>query len=249
MPIRTLISVGAAVLAITLSAPVAAQEPVLWSYEGATGPERWSSLTPAFAPCGEGSLQSPIDLRDPTLQRAARIVTYYVPSTLSELNNGETIEIRSDRRQTLQVGDKAFDLVQLHFHSPSEHRVVGDRSPLEIHFVHQAADGERAVLGALVEAGRRNRVFARLRASFPERAGAEDRVDRRVDLTRLLPASRRAYRYPGSLTTPPCTEGIRWMVLARPMTVSKRQLRALQELVEHNARPIQPRNDRPLILY
>jgi carbonic anhydrase len=250
MSTRSLISAAATLLALlVLSSSATAQEAVEWSYEGPTGPEHWASLSPAFAPCGEGSLQSPIDLRDPARRPAPRIVTDYVRSPVTELNNGETIEVRSERPQTLRVGGKPFELVQFHFHVPSEHLVVGDRSPLEIHFVHQAADGERAVLGTLVEGGRRNRAFGALRRSFPEQVGEETRVERAISLTRLLPASRRAYRYPGSLTTPPCTEGIRWMVLARPVTVSERQLDALEELVEGNARPIQPRNGRPLILH
>jgi carbonic anhydrase len=206
------------------------------------------SLSPAFAGCGEGTLQSPIDLRDPLLRPAPRIVTDYVRSPLGEHNNGETIEVRSDLAQALLVGGKEYGLVQFHFHVPSEHLVAGDRFPLEIHFVHQAADGERAVLGALVEVGRRNEAFASLASSFPEQAGEDERVESPVDLTELLPASPRAYRYPGSLTTPPCTEGIRWMVLARPVTVSEHQLSSLEEIVEGNARPVQPRNGRPLVL-
>jgi carbonic anhydrase len=250
MPTRSLIASAAAVLALlAVAAPAPAQEAVEWTYEGPTGPEHWASLSPAFAPCGEGTLQSPIDLRDPMLRPAPRIVTQYVPSAVGELNNGETIEIRSDAAQTLWVGGEPFGLVQLHFHVPSEHLVVGVRSPLEIHFVHQAADGERAVLGVLVESGRRNRELALLEEAFPEHAGEQERVEHPVDLTGLLPASRRAYRYPGSLTTPPCTEGVRWMVLARPVTVSEHQLEALEEIVEGNARPVQPRNGRPLTLF
>lgn len=236
----------AAALAVAGSA--VSQDPVEWSYEGRNGPEAWAGLSPAFAACGEGEAQSPIDLRGPRRRAAAPIVTDYVPSALTESNNGETIEVRSDRAQTLRVGGKAFGLVQFHFHAPSEHRVAGDGSPLEIHFVHQAADGERAVLGVLVEEGRRNRAFARVAASFPAQAGDSERVDVPVDLTRLLPASRRAYRYPGSLTTPPCSEGIRWMVLARPVTVSERQLDGLERIVEGNARPVQPRNGRPVVI-
>jgi carbonic anhydrase len=250
MPTRPLVSAAATLLALlALCSAAGAQEPVEWSYEGPTGPEHWASLSPAFAPCGEGSRQSPINLREPVLRPAPRIVTDYVRSPVAELNNGETIEVRSDGAQTLRIGGKAFGLVQFHFHAPAEHLVAGDRSPLEIHFVHQAADGERAVLGALVETGRRNRAFGALRRSFPEQAGEETRVERPIALTRLLPASRRAYRYPGSLTTPPCTEGIRWIVLARPVTVSARQLQALEEIVEGNSRPIQPRNGRSLILH
>ena len=118
-----------------------------------------------------------------------------------------------------------------------------------MHFVHQAADGERAVLGALLDEGPRNAAFSSLAAVFPGHAGEESRVEAPVDLTDLLPAARRAYRYPGSLTTPPCTEGIRWMVLARPVRISEEQLEALEQIVEGNARPAQPRHGRSLVLF
>jgi carbonic anhydrase len=239
----------AVIAALALAGQAMAQESVEWSYEGPTGPEFWGSLSPAFATCGEGSLQSPIDLRDPRRRPAPRIDTDYTPSTLGELNNGETIEVRSDLAQTLEVGDKPYGLVQFHFHVPSEHLVRGGDAPVEIHFVHQAADGERAVLAALVEEGRPNAAFATLAASFPEAAGEETRVEAPVDLTELLPAARRAYRYPGSLTTPPCTEGIRWLVLARRVRISEQQLEALEEIVEGNARAVQPRHGRPLVLF
>jgi len=225
------------------------QDSVEWSYEEPTGPANWGSLSPAFRTCGEGSRQSPIDLRDAARRRAARIRTAYTPSALIQEHNGETVEVRSDLAQTLYVGDKPYALVQFHFHSPAEHSVAGARRPLEIHFVHQAPDGERAVLGALVRVGRANAEFGLLADSFPRIAGQETRVNVPVDLRRLLPASRRAYRYAGSLTTPPCTEGIRWMVLAKPLRISERQLEALRAVVERNARPVQPRNGRRLVLF
>ncbi len=242
-----LITLGAA---LAVAAPATAQEPpVEWGYEGAIGPAYWGSLSPAFAACGEGSLQSPLDLRSAARLPAPRIDTRYVPSSVTLTNNGETVEVRSDMAQSLRVGGKSYSLVQLHFHVPSEHLVAGDGAPAEIHFVHQAADGERAVLGALVRRGRANRQFGRIAAALPEGAGEQARVQAPVDLTRLLPRSRRAYRYPGSLTTPPCTEGIRWMVMAHPVRVSEAQLGALEDVVEGNARPVQPRNDRPIVLF
>jgi carbonic anhydrase len=137
----------------------------------------------------------------------------------------------------------------LHFHSPSEHLVAGAGSPLELHFVHQAADGERAVLGALVRIGRKNMQFERVLESFPHDAGQQARVQSPVDLRQLLPATTRAYRYSGSLTTPPCTEGIRWLVLATPVQISAHQLAELRATVEGNARPVQPRNGRPIVLF
>jgi carbonic anhydrase len=245
---RTLIAAAAVASSLAAAGTALSQDPVEWSYEGRTGPDYWAGLSPAFAACGEGALQSPIDLRDARRRQAARIETGYRRTALEETNNGETIEVAPERSQELRVGARRYGLLQFHFHAPAEHVVAGEQAPLEIHFVHQAADGERAVLGVLVEEGRRNRAFARVAAAFPDAAGEQSRVDAPVDLTALLPASRRAYRYPGSLTTPPCSEGIRWMVLARPITVSAAQLRALERIVEGNARPVQPRNGRRLVL-
>ncbi len=245
----TAVLAATALAAAALAPAASAQESVEWGYHGPTGPEFWGTLSPLFATCGEGSLQSPIDLRGARHAPAERIRTAYTPSPVGQRNNGETIEVRSDLAQTLRVGEKAFSLVQLHFHVPSEHLVAGDGAPLELHFVHQASDGERAVLGVLVRPGRRNAALEQLAAAYPEHAGEETRVAAPVDLTALMAHSPRAYRYAGSLTTPPCSEGIRWMVLARPITVSPAQLSALEEIVEGNARPVQPRNGRPLILH
>lgn len=233
---------------LALASTASAQESVEWSYEGETGPAHWADLSPAFRACGEGSRQSPIDLRDATERRTAPIRTAYTPSAVGLEHNGETVELRSDLAQTLYVGAKAYSLVQMHFHSPAEHSVARRIWPLEIHFVHQAADGERAVLGALVRRGRHNDAFRLVRRALPRTAGAEARVDVPVDLEGLLPASRRAYRYAGSLTTPPCSEGIRWMVLEQPVRLSRRQIEGVRESVEGNARPVQPRNGRRLTI-
>ena len=241
-----LLALLAGLLALTSTA--SAQDSVEWSYEGPTGPANWADLSPSFRTCGEGSRQSPIDLSDAKERRAPRIRTAYTPSAVGLEHNGETVELRSDLAQTLYVGGKAYSLVQMHFHSPAEHSVERRIGPLELHFVHQAADGERAVLGALLRRGRHNAEFRLVRRALPRSAGQAARVDVPVDLEGLLPASRRAYRYAGSLTTPPCSEGIRWMVLEDPLRLSRRQIGAVREIVEGNARPVQPRNGRRLTL-
>jgi carbonic anhydrase len=122
---RTLLA--SAVIGLALATPAIAQETVEWSYEGATGPEHWASLSPAFAACGEGSRRSPIDLVDPTRQPAPAILTDYASSVLTERNNGETVEVRSELDQQLVVGGKAYRLAQFHFHVPSEHVIAGAR--------------------------------------------------------------------------------------------------------------------------
>jgi carbonic anhydrase len=247
--IRTRIPLSVVLVTAAALASAGSARAQEWSYEGATGPAHWASLSPAFSACGEGSLQSPIDLGAAIRRPAPRIRTAYTPSAVSLRHNGETVEVRSDLAQTLTVGAKTYALVQFHFHSPAEHLVDGTAAPLELHFVHQAVDGERAVLGVLARVGHANAPLAQLLASLPRVAGDQTRVPTPVDLARLLPSSPEAYRYPGSLTTPPCTEGIRWIVLAHPMQISERQLADLRETVEGNARPVQARNERPVTLF
>ena len=146
------------VLALALAAPAMSQEPpeVAWDYEGAIGPAFWGELSPAFAACSTGRLQSPVDIRNAQPARVPRIRMRYRPTPLLVENNGHTIEALPERDQTLLIGSKSYQLVQLHPHSPSEHTLAGRRFRMELHFVHQAADGERAVVGAFVRRGRRN---------------------------------------------------------------------------------------------
>jgi carbonic anhydrase len=245
---RLLGGLALAAAAVLLAAPSTMAQDPEWGYEGPAGPPHWHMLSPAFAACGAGLLQSPIDLGDARTAPAPAIVTDYRRSPVTLERTAETVDVVSERSQRLRVGAKEYSLVQLHFHGPSEHRVGGRRAPLELHFVHQAAGGERAVLGVLVRPGRRNATAASIVAALPARAGQERRAGREVDLTGLLPRNRRAYRYDGSLTTPPCSEGIRWMVLSGTVALSRPQIAALRRVAEGNARPVQPANGRVPVL-
>jgi carbonic anhydrase len=236
----------APVLSLALAAPVMAQE-TEWDYEGERGPSSWGSLDPAFATCSTGLSQSPIDLRGAEGVTAERIRASYRPSPLLVENNGHTVEGIPEEEQTLRIGAKRFGLVQFHFHTPSEHAVTGRRFPLEVHFVHQAADGERAVFGVLVRRGDRNEAFADL-GRLPRRAGRETEVEEHVNLRGLMPRRLTAFRYGGSLTTPPCSEGIRWNVADSYIEMSRRQIRRLRTIIGPSARPLQPRNGRELIV-
>jgi carbonic anhydrase len=230
-----------------LAAPAMAQE-VEWSYQGQTGPEHWATLSPAFATCGSGQRQSPIDIRGVVRRGAGRIRTHYRRTAVELENTGHTIDVEPERRQTLKLGGRRYRLLQLHFHSPSEHTLRGKRFALEIHFVHQADDGSRAVLGVLVRRGRRNRTFGRLLDAFPRGVDERAQLEGPINLRRLLPGSRQAFRYSGSLTTPPCTEGIRWLVLRRAIKFSAGQVAAYRELFFPTNRPVQPRNGRRIVL-
>jgi carbonic anhydrase len=234
------------VLVLVLAVPAMAQE-TEWDYEGERGPSHWGSLDPAFSACSTGSSQSPIDLRGADDVRAERIRAAYRPTPLLVENNGHTVEGIPEEEQTLRIGAKRFSLVQFHFHTPSEHAVTGRRYPLEVHFVHQALDGERAVFGVLVRPGDRNEAFAKL-GRLPRRERGEREVHEPVNLRGLMPRRLTAFRYDGSLTTPPCSEGIRWNVADSYIEMSRRQIRRLRAIIGASARPLQPRNGRELIV-
>ena len=240
---------AAATAAVLIAAAGVAGAATDWSYEGATGPSHWATIFDGkYKLCGDGKRQSPINLRNPDHAAAAAISTTFVASVLTQHNNGHTVEVSPARAETLHVGAKAYKLLQFHFHSRSEHAGTGARAPLEIHFVHQAADKSYAVLGVFVRRGARNAAFGRLLETMPASDGGTLPVNGTLNPARLLPASRRAYRYAGSLTTPPCSEGLSWMVLAKPITISKAQLDAVRKIVHGNVRPLQPRNGRALTL-
>jgi carbonic anhydrase len=236
----------AVVLVLALAAPAMAQE-VEWDYEGERGPANWGTLSPAFSTCSTGQAQSPIDLRGADRVVAEPIRADYRPTRLVLENNGHTVEGVPAREQRLWIGAKEFELAQFHFHTPSEHAVTGRRAPLEVHFVHQAADGERAVFGVLVRRGDRNEAFAEL-GRLPRTEGTETEVDERIDLRGLMPRRLTAYRYAGSLTTPPCSEGIRWNVANSYVEMSRRQIRRMRSILGHSARPLQPRAGRRLVV-
>jgi carbonic anhydrase len=217
-----------------------------WSYDGELGPKHWGELHPDFAACSAGRLQSPIDLRDAREVDAEPIRPLYRPGPLRVSHDGHLVRVHPGEPQELQIGAERFTLLELHFHTPSEHALAGSPYAAEGHFVHRAEDGELAVLGVLVEPGEASAALARLEP-LPA-PGEEERTVDAVDLRELLPARLTAYRYTGSLTTPPCSEGIRWSVAAAPIALSDEQLDRLRSAQGHSARPLQPRNDRELTL-
>lgn len=232
-------------------------EPV-WHYDGDEGPEHWGELSPRFAPCRDGRQQSPIDIVLPTNGGdVPRVKLQFPPATLriahhehvaDGINNGHTIQINYDDGDTLTVGERSFDLVQYHFHSPSEHTLSGRRYPMEMHMVHRSASGTLAVVGVLVAEGRHHTAFDPVWANLPRGRGVETHYAHiMVDVDALLPASHASYRYHGSLTTPPCTEGVKWFVLATPITLDTTQIAAFEGLVDDNARPVQALNARAIV--
>lgn len=219
-----------------------------WSYEGDSGPEHWSMLSEDYAVCGTGHEQSPIDVAAAAPEDLANIAFNYRPSNVNILNNGHTVQVNYDAGSTIELDGTTYNLLQFHLHAPSEHTVDGRSFPAELHLVHQNADGGLAVVGVLIEEGAENNNFASVWANLPAEEQAVETIGgATVAADSLLPADRLSYRYDGSLTTPPCSEGVEWLLLTTPIEMSAAQIRAFVDIVEDNHRPVQPLHDRELV--
>jgi carbonic anhydrase len=222
-----------------------------WSYTGNTGPAYWHILNPEYAIAKDGKAQSPVDIVTTKLnisgEGGARPVIAYQKTQFEVENNGHTIELTPlayDNKITLD-GD-AYILQQFHFHSPSEHTVDKQSFPMELHLVHKNADGNLAVLGFLIKEGKENEVLKETFAALPKEVtheGAEIPAAV-IDLSALFDDGFDVYRYQGSLTTPPCTEGVKWIVAAKPIELSAEQVDAFEAVYSGNNRPVQKLNGR-----
>jgi carbonic anhydrase len=220
-----------------------------WSYSGSTGPENWGSLSPDYADCASGRMQSPVDIVDASPAKGPELILDYKPSPLRIVNNGHTVQVNYGPGSVLTVAGKPFGLLQFHFHAPSEHAIAGSRAPMEAHFVHGNADGSLAVVGVMMQAGRHNDPLALVFANIPDEAGPEVAIaDATIDASAMLPSESGAYfHYKGSLTTPPCSQGVHWFVVANAIEVSTEQIGSFERISGPNARPLQGLNDRLLI--
>ena len=219
--------------------------PPAWGYKGATSPSHWAGLSTDFQECKIGKVQSPIDIRGAKMADLPAIEFNYQAEPLHIINNGHTIEINVPPGSFITVGGKRYELVQFHFHHPSETKLGGQGFPLELHLVHKDADGKLAVVGVLMANGSANPVLANIFKYLPTEKGKESAPDGvGVDPTKLLPTNRAYYTFPGSFTTPPCTEGVTWFVLRTPVHVSKHEVASFAALYPLNARPDQPLNGR-----
>lgn len=228
-----------------------------WHYEGAEGPEAWGHLDSAWNVCGAGKSQSPIDLSSAEAVSLPALRTGFGPAELrivhhehvaDAINNGHTIQVNYTDGDTLLLGDTSFLLRQYHFHAPSEHTLDGRHFPMEMHLVHQSDDGALAVVGVFIAEGAHNAGFDPIWEHLPDHRGVErHHPSVRVDVNELLPASHRSYRYEGSLTTPPCSEGVHWIMLAEPIEMSAVQIGDFVSLLGHNNRPTQPLAGRVIV--
>lgn len=214
-----------------------------WSYDGKNGPPTWGTLDPKWRACMVGKAQSPIDI-EPRAGNASPIIFHYRPAPVTVRDNGHTLEVTPAPGNSIEIDGDSYRLVQFHFHMPSEHTIAGEHYPLELHLVHQDDDGKLAVVAVMYDAGAESRALGALWSRWPRSQDADDHGKKPFDPSELLPETRTVYRYTGSLTTPPCSEGVLWNVMRRAMTDSKAHLDGFARHYPHNAREVQPRNDR-----
>lgn len=223
--------------------------PAHWSYEGKLGPASWGSLGANYETCAAGTFQSPVDITLVTVTQLPPIEVHYQANPLSVKNNGHTAQLDYPAGSYILINGVRYNLVQIHFHSPSEHTVGGKFYDLTAHLVHKTDDGKLAVIDIPMEQGQDNGFMSTVLDNLPKEAGRfNDVAGVQINAAELLPSSLSYYSYTGSLTTPPCSEGVEWMVLMRPVQVSEAQMKAFTTIFPKSTRPVQPANGRSIKL-
>ncbi|MEI6327814.1 MAG: carbonic anhydrase family protein [Pseudanabaena sp. ELA645] len=248
---KKLLSILAIAISLFLalsSSVLAAQLPPHWSYGGAENPTQWGNISKDFAACELGKNQSPINIKNAIASKPANISFDYKPSPLSVVNNGHTIQVNYAEGSTVTIDGQKYALLQFHFHTPSEHAINAKASAMELHLVHRNAAGQLAVVGVMLNKGKANPLIEEVWQNIPATGKTNTVSDRLIDASGLLPIRKAYYSYDGSLTTPPCSEGVKWNVFVESMTISEEQIQAFEKLYQVDARPIQPINNRKVML-
>ena len=218
-----------------------------WTYAGEEGPAHWGLLSDKYALCASGHAQSPINLTSADGENLPDITFSYQPAALKIGNNGHTVQVDYAPGSFIEVDGTRYELKQFHFHSASEHNIDGVAYPLEMHLVHSAADGKYAVVGVMLEVGAENPAFAAVVENAPaETRAAMEIGGSSINALEMLPTEGTYFGYTGSLTTPPCTEGVKWHVMTTPVQVSQAQIDTLSSILHSNFRPLQELNEREL---
>jgi carbonic anhydrase len=243
---KTLLAV-AAVLALTAGNSTAS-DGGQWGYTGEGAPENWGTLDPAYAMCSKGVNQSPINLTGFIEAELEPVIFNYTGLVTEVLHNGHAVQAAYTAGSTITADGKIFALKQFHFHAPSENQINGEYFPMEGHFVHADSDGNLAVIAVMYTLGEENAELKKIWRQMPAEAGGKASMASQVRADHLMPENKEYYRFNGSLTTPPCTEGVLWMVMKNPVTVSEEQVQQLAEALGHpNNRPVQAVNARPVL--
>ena len=235
--------------ALMCSTAVFAAGAAPWSYQGETAPEHWAELAPEYATC-KAQNQTPIDIRNTTKAALSPLYMAYSSDAQKITNTGHTIQISYAEGSTIEVDGEKFMLKQMHFHTPSENHINGKSYPMELHLVHANADGALAVVGVMSTEGKDNFELIKLWRTMPKKAGESVNLssDNSVLAYSFLPKKQDYYRFSGSLTTPPCSEGVRWLVMKNPIEASAAQIKAFSDTMgSHTNRPIQALNGRVVL--
>lgn len=240
----------AIVTTLLISLPVlAAVSSTHWSYGGTENPTQWGKLSEDFALCELGRDQSPINIINTIEDSPAEIDFDYKPSPLVVVNNGHTIQVNYAQGSTVTINGKKYALLQFHFHTPSEHNINDKASPMELHLVHRNEAGQLAVVGVMLNQGIANPLIAEIWKQIPDIGATNTVSDRLINASNLLPSKKSYFSYMGSLTTPPCSEGVSWNLFVEPITVSKEQVETFAKIYQVDARPLQPINGRTVQLH
>ncbi len=215
-----------------------------WAYSGEGGPLAWGKLKAEFTKCSTGTRQSPIDIRGGILVDLDPVQFDYKPTGFSVLDNGHTVQVNLPPGNAIQVQGRRYELVQFHFHRPSEERINGRQFDMVAHLVHKDLDGRLAVVAVLLDRGSAHSAVQQVWNNLPLEKGEENAAQTPLDLNQLLPQDRRYFTYMGSLTTPPCSEGVLWLVMQQPVAISPQQIDIFARLYPMNARPIQQASGR-----
>lgn len=239
---------AAAAIVLSVPAAFAADGQVRWGYEGHGRPSHWGDLQEDFATCKLGKEQSPINIATKSAKKAELppIKTRYRASGGEIVNNGHTIQVDLGNGGSAELSNRVYKLVQFHFHTPSEEKIDGKNYPMVAHLVHRDDAGNLAVVAVLFKRGRENAALKSIFQRLPAKEG-EAPLSESIDTTRLLPPNRAYYAFKGSLTTPPCSEGVSWYVLKQAVELSAGQIGAFQKVFKMNARPVQPLNGREVV--
>lgn len=221
------------------SAPASAGHAPHWDYKGDAGPESWGRLKAEFSQCAAGTRQSPIDIRDGIKVQLDAVQFDYKPSGFRVIDNGHTVQVNVAGGNSIEVIGRRYDLVQFHFHRPSEERINGRQFDMVAHLVHKDVEGRLAVVAVLLDRGSAHPIVQTVWNNLPLEKGEEVAARPMLDLAALLPTDRSYFTYMGSLTTPPCSEGVLWMVMKNPVPISTEQIAVFSRLYPMNARPIQ----------
>lgn len=218
-----------------------------WSYEGSTGPEKWGTLSPDFEMCSDGESQSPINIETSDMESEDHELEIdYEETPVTLINNGHTIKINYAPGSTITFDGTTYELLQFHFHEPGEHSLDDELAAMELHLVHQSEEGDLAVIGLLIESGETNAVIEDFWGEWATRKSETSLDEVTVNIADILPEDRSLYTYEGSLTTPPCSEGVRWIMMQNPIEFSAQQIDTYAEILADTNRPVQPLNERTI---